>query len=239
MSAVQGQASATSGGSEYNALAFLVQQLVGRLNTATLVKVLACTNAGGVAPSGTVDIQLLVNQVDGSGNAVANAQVFTVPYFRLQGGANAIIVDPQPGDIGIAVFADHDVSRVKATKAAANPGSRRRFALGDALYLGGLLNGTPTQYVQFIGSDMHVTSTTGKIVLTDKAGSTVVMNGDHSATMTFSTGLTVNADVTVNGWVTASGEGTFNGGHTVSQHRHAQGTDTHGDTEQDVNTPYG
>lgn len=239
MSEVQGQASATSGGSEYNALAFLVQQLVGRLNTATLVKVLSCTNSGGVTAAGTVDVQLLVNQVDGSGSAVPNARVFTVPYFRLQGGANAIIVDPQAGDIGLAIFADHDISRVKATKAAGNPGSRRRFALGDALYLGGLLNGAPTQYVQFVGSDLHVTSTTGKIVLTDKNGSVVTMNGDGTGAMTFSGGLTVNANVTVNGWVEASGEGTFAGGHTVSQHVHTQPPDTHGDIEQPTDKPQG
>jgi phage baseplate assembly protein gpV len=32
--------------------------------------------------------------------------------------------------------------------------------------------------------------------------------------------VVINGDVTVNGTVTASGEGSFNGGHTVSQHKH-------------------
>ena len=69
------------------------------------------------------------------------------------------------------------------------------------------------------GATVKVTND-GKVTLTDKAGSVVVMNGDGTGTMTFGSGLTINANLTVNGTVTATGEGTFKGGHTVSAHTH-------------------
>jgi len=147
--AFRGQQSPTDGGSEFNALCFLVQQLLGKANTASLVKVVAVTNTGDLSPVGFVDILPLVNQVDGNGNATPHGIIHNVPYLRIQGGANAVILDPQVGDIGPAVFADHDINSVKANRAQSNPGSGRRFAMADAMYFGGMLNGVPTQYVQF------------------------------------------------------------------------------------------
>jgi hypothetical protein len=82
-----------------------------------------------------------------------------VPYFRIQGGQNAIIVDTQVGDIGMAAFASRDISAVVANKTAANPGSFRRFDWADALYLGGFLGAAPTQYVQFTGSTLNIVAT--------------------------------------------------------------------------------
>ena len=58
-------------------------------------------------------------------------------------------MDPVAGDIGMACFASRDISKVKATKGRANPGSKRAYNFSDAMYIGGMLNGTPTQYVQF------------------------------------------------------------------------------------------
>jgi phage baseplate assembly protein gpV len=89
---------------------------------------------------------------------VPHGTIYSVPYFRLQGGANAVILDPQVGDIGIAVFAESDISSVKAAKAQANPGSARKFDMADGLYLGGFLNGTPSQYVQFSASGITLLS---------------------------------------------------------------------------------
>jgi hypothetical protein len=45
-----------------------------------------------------------------------------VPYFRVQGGADAIIIDPKVGDLGIAVFCSRDITGVKRSKEAS--GSR-------------------------------------------------------------------------------------------------------------------
>jgi hypothetical protein len=154
-----------SGAGDFGALSFLVNQILARISTITLVKIVSVTNNGGVSPVGFVDVQPLVNQVDGAGNATPHGIVYGLPYFRLQGGTNAIILDPQVGDIGMCGFASRDISSVKASKAQANPGSGRVFDMADGLYFGGFLNGTPTQYVQFSASGINVVSPT-KVTIT-------------------------------------------------------------------------
>lgn len=149
----------TARGDDYNAQSFLIESMTGRLCTTQLVQVKSVTNAGGPSAIGRVSVQPMVAQVDGAGNAVAHGVINDVPYFRLQGGANAIILDPVVGDIGIAVFAMRDISSVKASRAVSNPGSKRRYDWADALYIGGVLNGAPTQYISFTGGGVSVKTT--------------------------------------------------------------------------------
>lgn len=143
-----------------NAFAFAVRSILLGLQTATLVRVEKCTNNGGLAEMGTVEVTPLVNQIDGQGIAHKHGVIVNVPYFRMQGGANAMIIDPAPGDIGFCVFASRDISKVKATKAQANPGSFRHHDWADALYIGGLLNAIPTQYIQFSADGIVIHSPT-------------------------------------------------------------------------------
>lgn len=150
----------SSAANDYTKLVFVFQQLMRGVATATLVRVDACTNDGGLVPSGTVDVTPLVNQVDGQGQPVPHITVYGIPYNRIQGGANAVILDPVAGDIGVCVFASRDITSVKATKAQANPASSRVFDYADGLYLGGFLNGTPSQYVRFSSSGIEVVSPT-------------------------------------------------------------------------------
>lgn len=160
---------------EYNQLLFMIRQVLSKVNVAALCEVVA-VSGGGVGPVGYVDLQPLVNQVDGFGNAIPQGVLHNIPYMRIQGGANAIIIDPQIGDIGAAVFSDRDISSVKATGKQANPGSRRRFDVADGLYFGGMLNGTPTQYIEFLNNQINilspnlVTITAPEIDLTSWAG---------------------------------------------------------------------
>lgn len=175
-----------AGASEFNALSFLVNQILNSRNVAALVQVKAVTNNGGLSPAGFVDVLPLVNQLDGAGNKTPHGIVHSLPYFRLQGGTNAVILDPQVGDIGVAVFADRDISAVKASRAPANPGSMRRADLADGLYLGGFLNGTPSQVVRFAADGVHVTSPTAVHIVApviNSAGAwahagTIVATGD-------------------------------------------------------------
>lgn len=142
------------------ALDFLLRQNMAKVRTTTIVKVLAVSNAGGVSPVGTVDVQPLVHQTDGAGNITALPPIYGVPYMRVQGGTDAVILDPKVGDLGIALFGDRDLSAVIKTKKAAAPGSARRNSLADALYIGGILNGTPTQYVRFSTDGIELVSPT-------------------------------------------------------------------------------
>lgn len=153
-----GQARAAEGGDEYGALMFVIGQALARVNTASLVRVLSVTNNGGLSPVGFVDVQPLVNQLDGAGNAVPHAVLHQLPYFRLQGGTDAVIMDPKVGDIGMAAFASRDLSAVKASKQQSNPGSWRTHDMADGMYFGGLLNGIPVQYLQFTADGINIVS---------------------------------------------------------------------------------
>lgn len=67
------------------------------------------------------------------------------------------------------------------------------------------------------GSSFKLTND-GKVRIIDSAGSEIVMNGDGTGAMAFSSGLTVNANVKVNGNFVASGDiSDQNGGKGVIQ----------------------
>jgi hypothetical protein len=174
-----------------NAIDFLVRMTLGQMATATVVRVEAVSNAGDLSPVGTVDVLPLVAQLDGAGNATPHATVFSLPYFRLQGGTDAVILDPKVGDLGLAVFASRDISSVKVNKAPANPGSRRQYDMADGLYLGGFLNGTPEQYVRFHEGGIQIVSP-GDIEI--QAGGDVTVTADGTATVTAPTVTVDGAD---------------------------------------------
>lgn len=166
--------------SEYNVFRFIVQQMLARVRTAIPVQVVACSNAGGVAPFGYVTVEPLVCMLDGAGNRVPHVPVYGLLYFRLQGGLNAVICDPQPGDIGTAVICDRDMSLVKSNASAlqagtpgpgntVNPGSLSKFNLTDGIYYGGNLNAAPTSYLQFDAE--------GNVNIVVPASRTITVNG--------------------------------------------------------------
>lgn len=150
--------------SDLNAQAFLINQIIGKLATTALVKVLSVRNAGGVEAVGFVDVQPMVHQVDGAGNPTPHGRITNIPYFRLQGGTDAIILDPKAGDIGICVFCSRDISQIKRSKAPGAPASRRRYGWGDGLYVGGVLNGVPEQYVRFSSTGIEVKTTNNLVI---------------------------------------------------------------------------
>lgn len=203
-----GQLKPQSTWGEFNNMAFMVQQALGKMQTATLVRIESCTNAGGLSPVGYVDVTPLVNQLDGQGNPTPHVTIYNVPYFRLQGGANGVIIDPQKGDIGVAVFASRDISQVKTTKKQGNPGSHRQYSFADGMYLGGMLNGTPTQYIQFSTAGIRIHSPTRvKIDAPDVLieAQTVEINASTSTTVTTPT-FTVNGNTVLNGTLNAGGD---------------------------------
>ena len=183
----------------FDSQAFMVQQALGKMQTATLVRIESCTNSGGLSPVGYVDVTPLVNQLDGQGNPTPHVTIYNVPYFRLQGGANGIIIDPQKGDIGVAVFASRDISQVKTTKKQGNPGSHRQYSFADGMYLGGMLNGTPTQYVQLSAAGIKIHSPVAVVIEapTFAVNGATVLNGTVSQTGGGS--ATFSGDVTAQG----------------------------------------
>lgn len=120
---------------------------ISRLGTPMMVRVLSVHNEG-VAITGTVDVQPLVNQQDKLGREYQRAPVYGVPYLRIQGGTSAIIVDPQAGDIGFIIISGRDHTHVVTNRDAAPPASFRQFSMQDCVYVGGFINGAPSQYIQ-------------------------------------------------------------------------------------------
>jgi hypothetical protein len=76
-------------------LKFIIARELNNVNTVTLGKVLKCTNNGALSLVGYVDIQPMVNQMDSKDQGLAQPILYNVPYLRIQGGANAVIIDPK------------------------------------------------------------------------------------------------------------------------------------------------
>lgn len=173
--------------SDYNSLVFLFNQLLNKKHTMTLVQVKA-------VDGDKVDVLPLVTMLDAKGIPHSYGLLYSLPFVRLQGGNSAVICDPQVNDIGLAIFADRDISNVIETKAESSPNSYRVMSMSDGVYLSGLLNADPTQYIKFNGGFIDILS-----ALTQISGNLSVQTG---ATGSFSTPtgrvVTVNNGVVVN-----------------------------------------
>lgn len=184
----------------------VIQSLIGKMHTISIVEVMAVHNVDSATQVGYCSIRPMTMLIDGSNNAYERGTVENVPYFRFQGGTNAIICDPKVGDIGLGLFCERDISMVKRNKTQSPPNTKRQYDLNDAVYLGGFLKGTPTQYIQFLESGINI-KTTG--------------------------------DVNINGMtIKSSGEIVTKDGVILDNHIHSQGSDSHGDTEQDTGKPH-
>lgn len=155
---------------------FLVRNMINKMWVMTLVQVVKCTNSGGLSSEGFVDVKPLISGIDANGEPVEHEVIHNLPYFRYHGGVNGIIMDPSVGDKGIAVFSHHDMSNVTATGAQAGPGSRRRNSPSDGVFLCGVLNAVPTQYVQF--NDDGMTLVSPKKITLKAPEADVVTTGD-------------------------------------------------------------
>lgn len=211
-----GQQRPSDSDSDLNAISFVVSQMMARMSTMKLVKVVAVHGNGEVAAPGTVDVLPLVNQVDGNNNATAHGTVYGVPWWRLQGGPCAVVCDPRVDDIGYVVVSDRDISNVKANRKQSNPGSFRQYDLADGVYVGGVLNLAPTCYILF--------KEDGYFKLVDAHGNVLETTADG---FVLTGKLTVTGNVAVTGAITATGEITRGLGGadpvTLGQHLHTSG----------------
>lgn len=140
----------TAGTSRYNALRHVTQTAQDAQMTCTICKVMKVTTNGGVAEVGRVDVQPLVQMIDGIQRTTDHETVHNLPYIRMVGGTSAVIIDPVVGDIGMVVSADRDVSAVKKNKKLSPPGSQRRYNISDGIFIGACLTEKPTSYVRFV-----------------------------------------------------------------------------------------
>lgn len=240
-----GQEGLTDGGSPFNEIAFMIEVALGGIATMKLVKVEAVTPGDG-GLSGTVDVLPLVNLMDGLGKTTKLSTLFGIPVLRIQGGKNAIVMDPVVGDIGIMVIADRDISGAIAAKGQANPGSFRRFNMADGIYIGGVCNAVPEQFVKFEADKITVTDKTGNkvemkstgIEFTPHGALPVKVNGNLIVTENMQLGGVIQAvdGTAYTGLIATTGDVTA-GGKSLKTHTHSQPNDNHGDVEQNTSMP--
>jgi hypothetical protein len=133
-----------------------------------------------------VDVLPLVTQISGKGEAIQPTTLYKLPYMRYHAGIAAVILDPVPGDIGLACFASKDCSTVKTgTSEPQQPGSFRGNSMANGFYIGGFLNKAPSTFIELKQS--------GEIVVTAPGG------------------LTINANITTNGNISVNGSETLTG----------------------------
>ena len=146
------------------------------------VKILSVTvPADTLAPIGRCEVQPLVQQIDGSNNTYDLGEIINVPYLRVQGGSNAIVIDPQVGDVGLCGFCERDISIVKRTGELSAPDNRRRYDINSAVYMFTMMSGTPTQYIHFLENGINIKTTgdlniNGLIIKAD--GTLITKDGD-------------------------------------------------------------
>jgi hypothetical protein len=140
---------------------FIIKSLIRQVHTCALVKVTAVRPTSGKV--GFVDVLPLVQETDTNGQVIEQSPVYNVPYMQYQGGASAVILAPVVGDIGLCMFAEVDITNVKQTQAGGPPNTMRTHSSADGLYIGGVLNTDPTQYLRFNASGIDIVSPSGTI----------------------------------------------------------------------------
>ncbi|ELE1936786.1 oxidoreductase [Salmonella enterica] len=186
--------------SEINAQDFMLRQFLGRHAFITLGQVVAVDGE-------FIAARPMVMGVAADGSPVEHEVIYNLPVWRLQGGGNAVIMPPHVGDIGFLGICDRDISAVKATRQAAMPGSKRTHNYADAIWLGGVLNGAPVQFVEFADNQIRVISP-WKVEISAPEG---IVNASKSFTVN-SPKIALNGDTAVSQGLNVTGQSELSGG---------------------------
>ena len=197
-----GVAPETASNSLPNALDFMARQIIkGLVNTAIPVLVTRTYAGGTNGAAGYVDIKPLVCQTDSFGNALAPAVIYHVPYFRLQAGVAAVVIDPVPGDIGLAIIAQSDASALsQGATQPVQPGSWRCYSQADSFYVGGFLNKSPSVWIELTqNGQINIKAPNGITIDTP----TINMVGESSGG---GRSVNIDANVIITGDMTSGGK---------------------------------
>lgn len=188
---------------------FIVQKLIRGIHTATLVKVLAVRPTVGAV--GFVDVQPLVLDQDTNGVVLDQTPIYNIPFFRLQSGISAMIIDPVVGDIGLCMFMERDSSNVYKTRQPGAAPTARAYSSADGLYIGGVLNPDATQWVKFNSAGGIDIKSTGDLTMESAGAMTLTAQGNLTITTqgTATLQATGAGTLTAASW-TVNGATTFN-----------------------------
>lgn len=201
---------------EYDKVISQFNSLITNVNTAMPCKVVAIEKQEqrGVNIVGFVDIQLMIEQTNGQKKGNETAIICNVPYVRIQGGTNAVIIDPEINDLGVAIFSSRDITNFKEARRQTPPATWRKFSISDAIYIGGIRNQKPVQYIHFRNDGIEIYSPkrvhiTTPTVLIDSDNTTI--NTSAKTTINANGGCEINAETTNNGNVQINGNTKISG----------------------------
>lgn len=209
---IAGQFGLTSQTTEINKHHFQTKQALDERRHHFAAKIVKVYNRNSLTQPCTVDIQPIVKLMDGAGGTSSHSTIYGIPVPRNQSGDSVIINDPQVGDVGHFSVLDRDHSSAQANDwQEANPGSRRKGSMSDAVF-----HATLPRKAQQVK----------QTILFDENGVTINDRNGNKITMTTS-GINLNGVIIdKNGNFTApgkvvAGQGT---GDQVSLQTHIHGT---------------
>jgi GpV Apex motif len=169
-----GQQEPTDTTHEFNVLTFMMDQFLASKYFVRVVSVISVNE-----DNKTVSVQIATNQLDGQGNATPHGTINNIPYAAGQAGTNAFSVTPVVGDLGVMVVSDRDISAVQSSKAIANPGSYRKNAAADGIYLLSIFNkNAPTQFFKWTSAGLDFQDASGNTMQTGSSGYVYHTAGD-------------------------------------------------------------
>lgn len=160
---------------EFNTQAFQIRQMLKNVRTMVPVEIVA-VHGGGIDKEPTVDVKVLIKQIDAIGKTQSHGTIYGIPASRNRAGSSAIINDPKVGDKGMMSVADRDIASLKNSLQESNPGSYRRHHLSDGIYHGNLFNKEPPkQYIHFKDDGVDILDVNKNKISTSKDG--INLNG--------------------------------------------------------------
>lgn len=236
--------------SSFNAEEYHIRSLIDKVVfTGFLAKIESCSSSGEGGTK-TVIATPLIAQTDAEGNALSTPSYQELPHYRFQAGIAAVIMDPEPNDIGVFLCMKADVSNInRTTTATSRPASFRKFNPADAIMVATIHTKDPKVWVHLKQDKTIVLhAPKGYTVETDEyvhikcktctvdASDSVTVN-TQTATINAPT-IILNGNVQVTGTLVSGTQGggtaTFNGDIISQKDVIASGTSLHTHTHNGV-----
>lgn len=200
----KGRRALNSSGTLGNAVSFLTEQTIRRMvNTADIVRIDSADQPGSEGPTGRAAATPLVRMIDGRNCTLPQNRIERMRVFRPQAGKAAIIMDPQPGDKALAVFAKHDSTNVRTGEnTEVHPGSFRNFDQADGFLLNGFQGETPEIWLKLdpVSGDISLSTKSANIDISCReSGDITVKTG--SGNVTIQAGNDASGTITLDGKV--------------------------------------
>lgn len=168
-----------------------------------------------------VQVQPLITRLKTDGGTLSRAPIIDIPIVNISGGGFIINFPLQVGDLGWVFACDRDITLFKKSYSEAKPNTIRKHTFEDSIFLPDIIN--PVGINISDSSALVIQSCDGSTKIAMEKGKITI----KADTIDFQT---PNANF-IGGTVK-------NDGVSIDKnHKHAQGSDSHGDAEQDTTPP--